>query len=109
MNTPNGIVGDNNPFEIPRTEMPDELFEEMKKKAKFSKTEEFKLLKRHIEGRIDFFQKNLPGGQPIGGVDPKVLGPMWVASDTIIKELMAIVGFYENAAEQVKQANAATK
>lgn len=102
-NVPMG--GDAFGTEIPRTQVDDSQLAEMVKTAKFSKTTEFKELKRYLLGRKDFYEKYLPGGKPVLGTEnPKTLGSMWIAANAIIGEIDALIAVYENAAEMVKEA-----
>lgn len=101
----NAIMGDDSfGTNMPQTQIPEDAMDEIVKTAKFSKTAEFKELKKHLEGRIGFYRSNLPGGQPVGQVDPAVVGPMWIACDTIIREFQGIIDVYESAAQTLKDA-----
>lgn len=105
MGPQNGIVGDTNfGTDLPQTSTPEDAMVEIAKAAKFSKTAEFKELKDYLQGRIAFYQANLPGGQPVAQVDPTVVGPMWIASDVIVREFHAIINVYEQAAQTIKDA-----
>lgn len=106
----NGVVGDQSfGTDIPQTVPQDDLLAELKKKAKFSKTAEWKWQKSYLEQKIATLQHHLPGGQDISQVDPKVVGPMWIANSLIIREFENLISLYENAAEQIKQADAAAR
>lgn len=113
MGPQNAVMGDDAfGTELPQTDRHDEDLAEMQSAAKFSKTKEFKLLKEHLQGRMEFYQKYLPGGQSVVDVDPKVAGAMWIAANAIIGECKAIIDAYEQAAQVVKEqakANAATR
>lgn len=98
----NGIIGDSFGTDLPQAVLPEQDLNEEKKKARFSKSAEFKRLKAQIEERIKFYQTYLPDGRPIGTMDPKELGTMWVASNLVIAEFKAIIDEYELAAEAVK-------
>lgn len=107
----NGIVGDEGNYgtDLPVSQSDDEAWNELQKTAKFSKTAEFKELKAHFKRRIAFYKKNLPGGQPVKDVDPAVVGPMWIAANTIIDEFEAVISVYEQAAQAVKDENTRRK
>lgn len=110
MGPANGIIGGNDfGMDMPETQAPEDAMAEITKAAKFSKTAEFKELKAYLEARIQYFQANLPGGQPVSQVDPNVVGPMWVAADTVIREFQAVINVYESAAQQVKDESARRK
>lgn len=107
MSSQNGIIGDVDPFgvEMPQTQVDDSDLAEMQKTAKFSKTAEYKELKKYLEGRMDFYTVYLPNGNPVAGhPDPGNMGAMWIAANVIVGELKAIIGVYENAAQVVKDA-----
>jgi hypothetical protein len=89
---------------LPQTRTPEDAYVEITKAAKFSRTQEFKELKKYLEARIEYYQTNLPGGTPIVHVDPAITGAMWVANDVIIREFKAVIEAYEGAAQQLKDA-----
>lgn len=117
MGPQNGIVGNDNPTELPETKLDDSQLKIMAKTAKFARSSEFKELQQHFNQRIEFYQKYLPDGRAVGaggsmmqqGIDGLTLaemGAMWVASNVIIGELKAIMSAYEQAIEFVKEAKA---
>jgi hypothetical protein len=110
MGPQNAIIGpDSFGLDIPQTEQNDEDLARLKKAARFSRSAEFKALKEHLEGRIEFYKHNLPGGQPVSDIDPTVVGPMWIAADTIIRECEAIIAAYEQAAQAIKDDESAKR
>lgn len=100
----NAIIGEdaNYGLDLPETQTDDQAFAEIQKTAKFSRTAEFKELKKHLEGRIEFYQSFLPGGQPLDAVEPGKLGEMWAVADKIINEFRAVINAYEEAAKQAR-------
>jgi hypothetical protein len=98
----NGIIGDSYGTDLPQADLPEQDLSEEKRKARFSKTAEFKKLKEQIESRIEFYQTYLPDGRPVATIDPKELGSMWVASNIIIAEFRAIIDEYERASEVIR-------
>lgn len=101
----NGVMGDE--ISLPSSQLPEELLNEEKLLARFSKTKEFKRLKDYLEGRIIFFQNNLPDGTPFAKVmnksDYEELGQKTVVANIVIGEFKALLQVYENANEVVKQ------
>lgn len=77
-----------------------------KKMARFSQSEEFKVLKSVIEGRIDYHQRYMPGTDiEITKLSNEERGYMWLASSIIIDEFRSILQAYEQAAEAVKDSH----
>lgn len=117
MGPQNGIVGQENPTQLPQAAQDDSQLKAMAKTAKFMRTQEYKELKEHFDKRIEFYQKYLPDGRAVGangsmmqsgveGLSMAEMGAMWVAANVIIGELKAVMGAYEAAAEFVKEAKA---
>lgn len=105
MGPQNGIMGDEN-FGTQLEQNNDELDQarnEMANAAKFSKTKEFKELKKHLESRIEFYQTYLPDGRPVVSQDDlEQQKGMWLVANTIISEFKAVISAYEQAAELIK-------
>ena len=94
-----GIIGNNFGIDLPQAEVDKELLAEERSKAKFSRTKEFGILKKHLEERISFYQTFLPDGRlVVEGVTPED----WKVANTIIAEFKAVIDSYEQAAEAVK-------
>lgn len=104
----NTVMGDQNfGTTLPETQVDEAEIKELEKRARFSKTAEFKTLKAHLEGRIAFYQQYLPNGEAVGGKEtPEELGRMWIVANIIIGEFRAALASYELAAEEVKARNA---
>lgn len=103
MQAQNGIIGDENyGTELPEIQMDRESLLEEARMAKFSRTKEFKKLKEYAEGRIAFYQSNLPDGRPVKG--STVTGEDWRIANSIIGEFKALLGAYEGAAEGLEHA-----
>lgn len=100
-----GIMGDDNfGVDLPQMDVLDEQLADDQKKARFSKTAEFKELKDYVEGRVKFYQSVLPDGRPLTAVSKEDRDSMWIAANCIIGELNLIVDKYESAAQNVKEA-----
>lgn len=113
MGSQNVIMGDDTSFgtDMPQTRTPEAAFAELLKSAKFSKTAEFKELKKYLEQKIEFYKAYLPDGRPVGTIPLPFdeMAKMWIAANVIIGEFQAIIGVYEGAAQQVKDATAKQK
>ena len=98
---PQGIIGDQQPTQLPQTKVDPKQLVEEQKMAQFSKTAEFKRLKQHLDQRIEFYQTFLPNGEAVAGTKKEDLDGMWIISNTIVGELKAIISAYEQASEAV--------
>lgn len=107
------IMGDDFGTELPHTQVPEEDISREKNMARFSKTAEFKALKKVIEQRIAFHMKYSPGST--GGstafrdMPNEERGWRSLAADLVIEELTALIMAYEGANEVVKDAEATEK
>lgn len=104
MNPTAAIIGDNDPIDLPQTTVDESALSEEKRKAKFSRTAEFKKLNEYIDQRISFYQKMLPDGRVLTDVDTAERGQQWVISNAVIGELKALVDQYKYAQEVVSEA-----
>lgn len=104
MGPQNGIMGNTFGTELPESFVDDSVYEEMQKTARFSKTAEFKELKKYLDTRMDFYRNYLPDGKPViaSGLNATEVGELWIAANIVIGELMAIINVYEGAAQEVK-------
>lgn len=104
MNPQNGIVGDQYGTELPEAQLQEEVLNEAKGRARFSKTKEYQELKTHLEQRIDFYKKAMPNGEAIihSKDSMEEIGKKWLVANTIVAELEAIIQAYEDAVETVK-------
>lgn len=99
----NAIMGEEDrPTELPQTQVSDEFLNQEKSLAKYSKTKEFQELKAYMEGRIEFFQKHLPGGElVVKENDPVELVHMWKVALIVVAEFQAVLDRYKQAEEVV--------
>lgn len=108
MGPQNVPVGDQSVDQLPRTQVPERDLEAEKKAARFTRTEDYKALKKFIDGRIEFYERFMPGsGISIAQLPNEERGYMWLASSVIIDEFRGLLADYERAAEAVKD-NAAS-
>jgi hypothetical protein len=70
--------------------------------ANFTEKPEWKLLKEHLEARKKFYQLCLPNGTPITEIPMEEVAARWVAANTIIQEIDAIISTYEEVAKSVR-------
>lgn len=108
MGPQNGILGNlSDGFDLPGMDVPEQDLTAEKSAAKFSRTKEFQNLKEYLDGRIEYYRQFMPNGEPIVGTTIPLaeLGMRWQISNSIIAELKAIIGSYEQAREIVKNAS----
>lgn len=99
----NAVVGDNFGTELPQTRVDDTQLAQEKNMARFSRSREFKVLKQHLEDRIEFFQTYLPNGDPAAaqGVTQESVHN-WIIANTVIGEFRLVLNAYENAAKALE-------
>lgn len=104
MDPTNGIIGDVNPTELPQSpvEQQDEALQELRKKAKYSRSKEFAELRENIEERIKFYQKFLPNGLRTFEQDQQDVSQNWRLANVVIAELQLILDTYQNADADLK-------
>lgn len=105
MNPQHGIVGDEFGTDIPETQVPDRDLTDELKRAKFSRTKEFKEQREYLEQRVAFYQNSLPDGR-IVGVGQTPTGEDWLVANAIISEINAFLDRYVQAEEAVKKVKA---
>ncbi len=102
----NGVMGEDQLFDLPEPGLAEQDLSEEKAAARFSKTREFKKIRAHLERRIDYYQSFLPDGTPVIGSDASYaeLGARWMSANIIIGEFRSVINEYEQAAQVVKDA-----
>ena len=91
--------------DIPETKIPEEVLQEERKMAKYSRTAEYKRFAEFMEDRIKFYQSFLPNGTPLRDADPKVdLGQQWRVANTVIAEFRGVLNAYQQSKEIVEDA-----
>lgn len=105
MNQSNGLIGDMSATELPESPLLDRqaAIDELKRKAKYSRSTEFKELSEKMQERITYYQSFLPGGVPVEQVSEEERGKYWAVANIVIRELQAVIDMYQSAQEQVKQ------
>lgn len=89
-------------IDLPQSEISDDSKSVEKGIAKLVERDEWKLLKKHFEGRIEFYQTYLPNGTPISNLPADEVGKRWMVANEVIAELMAVIVTYEEIAKNVK-------
>ncbi len=103
MNPQNGIIGDiDGGIDIPETEVHEELADEVKSMAKFTRTAEYKRQKAWGEQVIDFYETKLPDGRDISSVPMNERGEHWTVANEVIKVIKGFLASYEESAESAK-------
>lgn len=103
MQPSNSLIGDSYGTDLPQMEVQEDTLVEEKKMAKYSRSAEFKRIREHCAGRIEFYQKHLPNGMEVG-LDYIPNTEDWRVANRIIGEFKLLMNMYENAAEAVKEA-----
>lgn len=96
----NAIIGDDFGTDIPVTNVDDQQLNDEKKAAKYSRSAEYKKLQEHMQARIDFYQKYLPDGSPVGTKPISIED--WKVANAVIAELSAVLNYYKTANDVVK-------
>lgn len=101
----NGIIGDMTGVDLPQAPTNEDYINELKKKARYSKSKEFKELREAMEQRIDFYTQFLPDGRPVGSVAPAEAQKYWTVANLVIAELKAVISAYDGSVELLKDYN----
>lgn len=98
----NVILGDNTGVELPQKPEDTDAVNELRRKAKYSRSKEYAELRQKAQARIDFYQKFLPNGQPIGTANKGDMERKWELANLLIAEFEQLFGEHENAAQILK-------
>lgn len=99
----NGIIGDNLGIDLPQKPVDEIAINELRHKAKYSRSTEFKELREKAQARIEFYQKFLPNGQLIGTVTREEMQGKWELANLLIAELRNLFDEYEGADALLKE------
>lgn len=105
MGPANGIIGDAQPTALPESSVDDGLLSDERKKARYSKSAEFKQIQEWCQLKIAKYQSFLPGGIPVTAVSDEERGKYWAVADIVITELTELMNMYETTAEVVNELN----
>lgn len=96
MQPDNIIMGDATGIDLPQVQVDEKSLNEVKNKARYSKTREFKEIKAYCQSRIEFYQQKLPNGQEVGlEVVPSTED--WRVANRVIGEFKGLMNIYESA------------
>ena len=102
MNPDNAIIGDMTSVELPQAAPNEDYVNELRKKARYSKSKEFKELRELMELRIDYYKQYVPDGRPVSTVPSEELRDWWKLANIVIAELSAVISAYDGAVELLK-------
>jgi len=102
MNPDNAIIGDMTSVELPQAAPNEDYVNELRKKARYSKSKEFKELRELVEHRIEYYKQYVPDGRPISTVPKKEVQELWPLANIVIAELSAVIATYDGAVELLK-------
>jgi hypothetical protein len=103
MDSNNAVIGDSGAVELPQTEVNDEAITELRKRARFSKTKEFKELRDALDERIVFYQTFLPNGNLTSQASKQQAAENWRLANIVISELQAVKNAYDGSIELLKE------
>lgn len=103
MQPQNAVIGDESGVDLPQAPMDETALNELKAKAKYSKTKEYKELKAKADERIEFYQKFLPNGQPVGTATKGDMERKWEMANLLIAEFQQLFSEHENATQILRE------
>lgn len=103
MQPDNGLIGDISATELPEKPVDNDAINEIRKKAKYSRSKEFQELKENMMQRIEFYTKYLPNGTPVATLSQTDASRNWPLANIIIAELQQVIDGYANAEEESKR------
>lgn len=102
----NGIIGNEYGIDLPESRLDEQMLNEEKKKARYSRSAEYRRLKEYLDSRIEYHRNFLPGGGQLAGmvgVAPmEQIGQAATVSQLVILELQKIIDEYESAVSAVE-------
>lgn len=101
MEPDNVLMGDATGTEIPEKPIDETALNELRNKAKYSKTREYKELRAKAQARIDFYKTTLPDGY--AKADKEQRGQMWGLANIVIAEFNQLFSEHELADELLKE------
>ena len=103
MQPEHALIGDSTGVDLPEMVPDDTALKELRNKAKYSRSKEYKELKTLADTRIEFYQKFLPNGQPVGTTTRAELQFKWELANMLIAEFNQLFSEYEGAEELLKE------
>lgn len=101
MQPSNGIIGDESGTELPQAPVDETALGELRAKAKYSRSKEYKELRAKAQERIDFYKTTLPAGY--ADADSQKKAEMWGFANLMVAEFEQLFSEHENAAELLKE------
>jgi len=103
MNPQNSLLDESGPLGLPQAPVDETAINELKSKARYSRSKEYQELKAQMETRIEFYQKYLPNGTPIATLSTQEALRNWPLANIVIAELQQVINLYQDAEEQLKE------
>jgi hypothetical protein len=103
MNPQNGLVGDAFATSLPQTPVATEAMDEVRRKAKYSRSSEYAELRAKAQERIDFYRGFLPNGMPIGSTSREELAGKWELANILIAEFLSLFSELDGAEAVLKE------
>lgn len=103
MGPQNAELGDLTGIELPEAPVDETALNELKHKAKYARSKEFKELREKAQVRIDFYKNFLPDGTPAATANKEARAQAWGTANLIIAELEQLFGEHENAEAILKE------
>jgi hypothetical protein len=101
----NAVTGDEFGMDVPETLVDTPQLDEEARKAKYSKTKEFKEIRKYWEDRREFFKTYTPSGAEIRFQIPNEdIAQQWVLANNMITEIDCFLSQYSNAADALRNA-----
>lgn len=100
----NALVGDDGyGLDLPETQVSEEALNAEKEMAQYANSKDFAAIKEHLEGRIAYYQRYLPGNVPAENIPEDERGKYWAAACIVIDEFNAILASYAQASEVIAE------
>ena len=99
----NVLLGDETGVELPVMPPDETAINELKHKAKYSRSKEYQELRDKAQVRIDFYKNYLPDGTPVGVASMEQVAAYWKVSNLIIAEFEQLFDEHENADKILKE------
>lgn len=99
----NAIMGDDTGTDLPQKPEDEEAINDLKRKAKYSRSKEYSELRQKAQERVEFYQRFLPNGQPVGTASKGDVERKWELANIIIAEFQQLFSEHENAAQLLKE------
>jgi hypothetical protein len=102
MDSNNAVIGDSPIVDLPQSQPNTEEIDNLRQRARFSKTKEFRELREAMDERIEFYSNFLPDGRLVATSD-KLAVQNWRLANIVIAELQAVKSAYDGSVELIKE------